>query len=48
VCSIFRAVHSILWIFDEERIVIMLPFELNEELNGRRISATEIMFFGKY
>ncbi len=47
-CSIVRAGHSRLWRFDEERIVIMLPFELNEELNGRRISATEIMFFGKY
>jgi len=47
-CSIVRAGHSRLWRFDKERIIITPPFELNEELNSGRISATEIMFFGKY
>ncbi len=47
-CSIVRAGHLRLWRFDEERIIIMLLFELDEELDSRRISAMEIMFFGKY
>ena len=47
-CCIVRAEHLRLWYSHDKRIVFMPLFELDEELNGGRISAMEWMSLGKH